>query len=139
MCLNCAFSKNNKPSKSKECSVCIRNPKFLSKKRQNLMYENKKLKKPIDMYISKEFHEIIKERLLKLRIEFQDVLSKMQDNSSYPYWQTSSPIDTSGNTTSYKVNTTYSIPIVTNVNWKTRKIKRRKRGKKLETKKVSSN
>ncbi len=102
------------------------------------MYENKKLKKPIDMYISKEFHEIIKERLLKLRIEFQDVLSKMQDNSSYPYWQTST-IDTSGNTTSYKVNTTYSIPIVTNVNWKTRKIKRRKRGKKLETKKVSSN
>ena len=138
MCLNCAFSKDNKPSKSKECSVCIRNPKLLSKKRQNLVYENKKLKKPIDMYISKEFHEIIKERLLKLRIEFQDILSKLQDNDS-SYWQTSIPIDTGGKTTTLRVNTTYSIPIVTNVSWKTRKIKRRKRGKKLEAKKVSSN
>jgi len=131
MCRNCAFSKDDKPSDSKECAVCIRNPKLLSGKAKNLSYGGRKLERPIDMYISREFFDILIKRVFKLEKQVRDLLSK----TSSPFrWDSSS---FSYRTTSFDDPFTYYIPTVTSV--KVKKNKGRKGGKKSETKKLSSN
>lgn len=65
MCNNCAFSLNERPNECMECEICIRNPKNASIKFNPTKYKDGEVRKPIDMYISKEFMAIIREEIRK--------------------------------------------------------------------------
>lgn len=66
MCLNCAFSLNERPNECMECEICIRNPKNVSIKFNPTKYKDTEVQKPIDMYISKELMAIIREEIKKM-------------------------------------------------------------------------
>ena len=63
MCLNCAYSKDGKPSDAEECSVCSRNPTLLSKKFTPKIFRGRRIERPIDFYISREHYELLKAKL----------------------------------------------------------------------------
>ena len=66
LCNNCAFSLENRPNVCVECEVCIRNPTNASIKFKPTKYKDTIVEKPIDMYISKELMEIIRQEIRKM-------------------------------------------------------------------------
>jgi len=63
MCLNCAYSVDDKVSHSLECDVCLRNPDNVTKKFVAVKYRDVTLERPIDMFLSKEHKRIIDREL----------------------------------------------------------------------------
>ena len=66
MCLNCAFSLEDKPNQCTECDICIRNPRNVSIKFLAIKYKDTLIEKPIDMYISRELLDIIRREIKKM-------------------------------------------------------------------------
>ena len=82
MCNNCAFSLESRPNVCMECQICIRNPANVSMKFKPTQYKDTAIEKLIDMYISKEFMEIIR---LEFKKTFEEALRRgpLQQDSNY--------------------------------------------------------
>jgi len=66
MCINCAFSIEDKPyTCALECMICSHNPALYSKVFKPIEYKGHVIQKPIDMFISREFYAIIQEEIKK--------------------------------------------------------------------------
>jgi len=122
MCLNCAFSLEDRPNQCMECDICIRNPKNASIKFQPVKYKEMLIEKPIDMYISKELMAILREEIRKMYEEGLRRGQKPQEDykpewTPYPgrswWWNTSKFIDNTTLSSSDTLTITYTVSIPT--------------------------
>lgn len=89
MCINCSFSIAGKPSEKPECKICFRNPKNCSIPFKPVAYKGHIIEKPIDMYISKELMEIIKDELRKMYeagVKAGQIGTMATTSFPYTYW-----------------------------------------------------
>jgi len=90
MCFNCGYAKDNRPNDCPECKVCFRNPRNASRRLKDLEYRGARLKAPIDMYISKEHLEFVRQAIEEAYQNGMRARTTVYSSTTYPTYTTSS-------------------------------------------------